>query len=533
MPVTRSEGKGRKPSSEQKPSSSEATTSATGTSTEATSESTQQSGTTYTKSSEQTYTSATTDPTTVASAATTSTAAASAASAPPAPSATVPPPPVRRNQPAHSSSAPLARRGEGGDRPAARRSCRKSPEQRKSCFELFQVELAAARLAALETEETDREDEEDEVEEEDGVSLYSEVNARVYNWLDNQEARPVLAIANEPHQPQPEPMIVHVEPPKQEEIHRTPAGGPGDIALLAEAITRAVSAAQRPKFIELPFFSGSHQEWLPFRAAYYESEPTFSNVENINRLRRNLKGKAREAVEGLLITNAHPSEVMKTLESRFERPESIAMIEMETLRSLPRLTESPRDICIFATKISNVVATLKTLGCYNYMYNPELAKTLLGKLTPTLQYRYYDFSATQPKEDPCLVKMERFFKREAELCRPFALPEQMDARTPTAAPPKKTQRVTNVIEKSNTLKCFVCDETSHSNATECDAFKKKEVNSRWDTAKSKRLCFRCLRYRSKTHRCTAKPCGVNGCKYTHHKLLHQDRKIEQAEKTEK
>lgn len=392
----------------------------------------------------------------------------------------------------------------------------------------LQVELAAARLAALEKGDSD----EEEIEEDDNDSLYSEVNARVDNWLENQVARPVLAIANEPHRPPSEPRVVTSEQPRQEETRQSPAGGQGDLALLAEAITRAVSAAQRPRFVDLPLFSGSHQEWLPFRAAYYESEASFSVVENTNRLRRNLKGKAREAVEGLLITNAHPSEIMKTLESRFGRPESIAMLEMETLRGLPRLSESPREICIFATKVANVVATLKTLGCFNYMYNPELAKTLVDKLTPTLRYRYYDFAATQPKEDPCLIKIEKFFKREAELCGPYALPEQVAAQS-TAAPQKKTQRVNNVTEKSSASKCFICEEAGHINAAECDVFKKQEANARWDTAKSKRLCFKCLRYRSKTHSCRPKPCAINGCKYTHHKLLHYDKKTEEAEKPKK
>ena len=219
--------------------------------------------------------------------------------------------------------------------------------------------------------------------------------------------------------------------------------------VLAAAITSAVKAAQRPKFIELPFFNGSHQEWLPFRAAYFETEAMFSTVENTNRLRRNLKGKAKEAVEGLLITSAHPTEIMKTLESRFGRPESIAMMQMEALRGLPRLTESPRDICIFATKVSNIVATLKTLACVNYMYNPEVSKTVVDKFTPTLRYRFYDFATTQPKDDPDLLKIEKFLRREAELCGPYALPEQV-APCSSAIIQKKPQKVHNVTEKTYT-----------------------------------------------------------------------------------
>lgn len=578
MPVTRSEGKGRRQPVKKKPSSPETITSATGTSAEASTEEST-AGTTATETSEQTDTSGATDPSTVTSAteATTSAAAnpASAAAAPPAshpasvaapsvtPSVTTtlvaetkakqlmkPPATVNKEtrqdietttvkqvlksnagQPRSTGLKDLHPPNKKGGRGGSTHSRTKQLKLAKAKEDLLrlQVELAAAHLAALEKEDS-------EEEEDDNVSLYSksEANARVDNWLEHQVTRPVLAIADEPHNPPEEPTVVHIEetrPTKHEETRQSPAGGQTDLALLAEAITRAIGASQRPKFVELPIFSGSHQEWLPFRAAYYETEAMFTSVENTNRLRRNLKGKAKEAVEGLLITNAQPTEVMKTLESRFGRPESIAMLEMETLRSLPRLTESPRDICIFATKVSNVVATLKTLGCFNYMYNPELAKTIVDKLTPTLRYRYYDFSATQPREDPSLIKIEKFFKREAELCGPYALPEQMAAPT-SAAPQKKTQRVNNVTEKTHTSKCAVCENTGHSNATECEQFEKLDANARWDMAKSKRLCFRCLRYRNKTHHCKPKPCGVNSCKYSHNKMLHYEKKTEKTEATE-
>ncbi|XP_026736747.1 uncharacterized protein LOC113500239 [Trichoplusia ni] len=391
--------------------------------------------------------------------------------------------------------APSKRGGGGGSTHS-----KKAQRIAKAKEELLrlQVELAAAKLAALETEDTEDEDEEGDVS-------ITEVNEKVSNWLDTNKNT-----AEEDATPQQK---------TQQPAQPAPAGGPADFSQLAEAITFAVKAAQRPKFIELPIFSGAHQEWLPFRAAYYETASSYSPIENTNRLRRNLKGRAREAVEGLLITSAAPEEVMKTLESRFGRPEAIAMVEMEALRGLPRLTESPRDICIFSTKVSNIVATLKTLSCLNYLYNPEICKSLVDKLTPTLKYRYFDYAASQQKSEPDLVKMERFLRREAELCGPYALPEQV------AAPPtvRKPQRVNNV--QTYTPKCPACDETGH-NTQDCAEFKKKDNSGRWDLAKARKLCFRCLRYRNKTHSCKPKPRGIDNCKYFHNRLLHFERSTE-------
>ncbi|XP_037302769.1 pneumococcal serine-rich repeat protein-like [Manduca sexta] len=87
---------------------------------------------------------------------------------------------------------------------------------------------------------------------------------------------------------------------------------------LASAITQAVQAAQHRqplRYTELPTFNGDHHDWLTYRAAYIESMSHFTTLENMSRLRRSLRGIAKEAVQGLLITNADPNTVLKSLET--------------------------------------------------------------------------------------------------------------------------------------------------------------------------------------------------------------------------
>ncbi|XP_037873734.1 uncharacterized protein LOC119630005 [Bombyx mori] len=368
----------------------------------------------------------------------------------------------------------------------------------------LQVELAAARLATLEAGSDD----------ENSESEYSksELDERVGTWLETQ---PTKTENDDQH-------------------NEKPAGtcDKQDFSDLTAAITLAVKAAREPRYTELPFFNGNHQDWLSFRAAYHETMNSFTKTENINRLRRNLKGRAKEAVDGLLITNADPSDVIRSLEARFGRPETIAITELDTLRALPRLTETPRDICIFSSKVTNAVATLRALNCTHYLYNPETTKTMLEKLTPTLRYRYYDFTAVQPKEDPDLIKFEKFMKREAELCSPYAQPEQAGHYSQPAQHNRRTQNVHIVSEKPSRAKCPVCSNTEHT-TTGCYIFKKADSNTRWDIAKNKHLCFRCLQYKNKTHNCKPNTCGINDCKYTHNKMLHFDRKIEKTDKSNK
>lgn len=69
-----------------------------------------------------------------------------------------------------------------------------------------------------------------------------------------------------------------------------------------------------------------------------EYATTYSELDNVARLRRSLKGRVKEALENLLIYHARAENIMKMLESRFGRPKAITIVELERLRTLPRLT---------------------------------------------------------------------------------------------------------------------------------------------------------------------------------------------------
>ncbi|XP_048477811.1 uncharacterized protein LOC125488674 [Plutella xylostella] len=350
----------------------------------------------------------------------------------------------------------------------------------------IQLELAAARIAVLEAESSEDEDEEQ-----------SEYASDSWKY--------VPAAASQ-----------------QQKIN---------LSELASAIALTAKAGQRatPRYhTELPYFAGSQHEWLSFRAAYYETAEDFTETENVARLRRSLRGRAKEAVENLLILNARATDIMRTLESRFGRPDSIAMSELDRLRALPRLTDNPRDVCVFASRVLNVVASLRALDRIHYLYSPEATKITIEKLTPVLRYRWFDYAATQTTEEPDLLKLSRFLQREADLCGPYAQPET----EPTEHSQNRMQRAyttaATVIEKI--VKCRHCATEGHL-INKCPEFQETDVNSRWEIAKSQRLCFRCLRYKSKTHSCKRIRCGEDGCNYFHHRLLHFTRSTETGPET--
>ncbi|KAL0867837.1 hypothetical protein ABMA27_008537 [Loxostege sticticalis] len=209
---------------------------------------------------------------------------------------------------------------------------------------------------------------------------------------------------------------------------------------------------------------------------------------------------------------------------RFGRPDSIALAEMENLRSLPKLHDSPGEVCAFASKVQNSVAVLRALGKTHYLYNPEIVYRITDKLTPALRYRWYDFAFEHREDEPDLLMFSRYIESEAMKCARFAAPEPVYSHD-FKKHRQQTYRVFHLEERKNpktvkTGSCPICKE-NHS-IVNCKKLKEADSKGRWDLAKHHRLCYRCLRDWSQGHKCPGKPCRIRGCEKTHHPLLHHD-----------
>ncbi|KAL0832347.1 hypothetical protein ABMA28_001780 [Loxostege sticticalis] len=209
---------------------------------------------------------------------------------------------------------------------------------------------------------------------------------------------------------------------------------------------------------------------------------------------------------------------------RFGRPDSIALAEMENLRSLPKLHDSPGEVCAFASKVQNSVAVLRALGNTHYLYNPEIVYRITEKLTPALRYRWYDFAFEHREDEPDLLMFSRYIETEAMKCARFAAPEPVYSAE-FKQHRQHSHRVFHLEEKKKPItvkagSCPICKE-NHS-IVNCKKLKKADSKGRWDLAKQHRLCYRCLRDWSKGHKCPGKPCQIRGCEKTHHPLLHHD-----------
>ncbi|XP_067635662.1 uncharacterized protein [Eurosta solidaginis] len=147
--------------------------------------------------------------------------------------------------------------------------------------------------------------------------------------------------------------------------------------------TQMLMPAYNRKLQDLPQFSGSPEEWPMFIVAFRETTNMFSytNVENLLRLQKSLKGDARSKVESLLI---HPSSVntlISSLEFHFGRPEVLIRSQLAKARAFPSITSGKvHEIVNLSAMVTNLVAFLENAGALPHLSNPTLLDELVSKL---------------------------------------------------------------------------------------------------------------------------------------------------------
>ncbi|XP_072936129.1 uncharacterized protein [Epargyreus clarus] len=388
--------------------------------------------------------------------------------------------------------------------PRTTRSSRSRKAELRAQVELQKKQLVAAETAAalarteLELAQCDSEDEVDN-------EFEAERHSHIEQWVQHTAS--------------------YVEAPNEKEVpsHKSELKELADAIIVAARTTQPTPAAH--KVWDLPDFNGSNEEWLPFKRSYMDSAEQFNDVQNIARLRRTIKGAAREAIRSLLFASSEPQEILAALERRFGRPEQLVLAEVERMKDLPRISDAPRDICGFASQVSNAVTTIEALKKVQYLYSPEITRVVIEKLSPILRYRWFDFNASMGHDEPELVKLKKFLNSEADLCGSFAPPELIKKRFGQRRFPVHTtqddEEETHIVATSSEpykKNCFHCN--GEHWLTECKNFKEATTDEKWEIAKQKRLCFKCLRLRHVRTNCKAQPCRK--CKKPHHTLLHSE-----------
>nr|AAQ09229.1 polyprotein [Antheraea mylitta] len=385
-------------------------------------------------------------------------------------------------------------------RRAATRSVKSSRSRFLELEAMKKLEAArsAAALAQIELEMIQCQSEE-EIEDE----LEQERSAHIEQWVTDSAS--YLSANNKKQQ-------------QQEEVTRKSDIKELADALIAATVSRTSAAPAAPsKYADLPAFTGAPEEWLPFMRTYRDTAAMFTDVQNMARLRHCIHGTAKETVRRLMFAAADPEEVIAALERRFGKPDRLVLAELESIKELPRIGDSPRDICLFASRVSNAVATISALKLPQYLYSPEVGRNVIQKLSPLLRCRWLDYTARNT-EDPELVKLRKFLEHEADLwstLAPIEAASNVNKRYNAKQVHTTQSQVSDSYNKSN---CLLCD--NEHRLIECRRFKEATTDKKWAVVKKNRLCFKCLGQKHSRDNCRAPPC--RRCGKPHHTVLHAE-----------
>ncbi|KAM8711560.1 hypothetical protein ACLKA7_012128 [Drosophila subpalustris] len=280
---------------------------------------------------------------------------------------------------------------------------------------------------------------------------------------------------------------------------------------------------------ELPKFSGDPEDWPCFISTFEHSTSVagLSDVENMLRLQKCLGGKARELVKDKLLIPSMVSDVISTLKMFFGRPEHILERMIDRVRKLPPPKDRLESFIDFALAVRNICAMMEASNLTAHLNNPMLVKELVEKLPNKHKLDW----AMHPKScQPPVKEFSDWIYKIAEAASTVICPSTYkanpvnshyeDPNQASSSNQKVAASTPTPTPKQNTSKCMACGSQEHS-APQCESFNKMSVDERWTKAKSARACYRCL----KNHRkgCfMKKTCGINGCSYKHHPLLHKD-----------
>ena len=156
-------------------------------------------------------------------------------------------------------------------------------------------------------------------------------------------------------------------------------------ATLSAAITRPTDTTHLDKLLArqgtdkaLPPFSGAPEEWPVFHQLYMTTTAAcgYTDAENLARLQKCLKGKAKTLVQSLLALPANVPRIISTLQMHYGRTDLIIETLIQQVQTLPPVEET--NLIDFAVAVQNLVSTIESANATAHLQNPQLRKDPCG-----------------------------------------------------------------------------------------------------------------------------------------------------------
>ncbi|XP_017471517.1 PREDICTED: uncharacterized protein LOC108362875 isoform X2 [Rhagoletis zephyria] len=243
------------------------------------------------------------------------------------------------------------------------------------------------------------------------------------------------------------------------------------------AITRSNASK---KLYDLPEFDGRPEDWPMFRESFYMTteECGYNERQNMLRLQKAIKGKAREVVECLLIHSSNAPRVIEALQERFGRPELLVKSQIARIRNFSPISENRLELLVpFATKVQNLAMFLESAGCEYHLSNPTLMEELLLKLPiqRRLEWARYAVSVI-PRAT--ISHFSNWLKELARVVNAAGIVTNTQSRlTEVRTEGRGRFFHTDEVVNGNHTSCKLCMEAHH--ISRCKRFLDMNNTSRW------------------------------------------------------
>ena len=287
---------------------------------------------------------------------------------------------------------------------------------------------------------------------------------------------------------------------------------------------------------DLPEYTGTAEEWPVFKHLFESStkDCSFTDAENLHRLHRALKGKAKEAVQGMMTVPGNVANIMRTLEMRFGRADLVVQALITKVKSMRNIRyDDSEGLVEFSTAVQNLVSTMQLLNATGHMMNPQLIADVVGKLPGSLRLQWGEqVVQDQAQGSTSLTSFSTWLARRAEAACVVATPKSQPIVTQGGKPIKTTTHSTLTTvassptgkskEASSTpVKCLFCSAERHR-LVDCPKFLKESVEERRKWVRENKLCFNCLRRNHQARDCKKSP-KCKQCTGKHQDFLHEVR----------
>lgn len=279
----------------------------------------------------------------------------------------------------------------------------------------------------------------------------------------------------------------------------------------------------------LPTFDGRYENWFKFKSMFCDIVDKCvadSPATKLHYLDKALVGKAQGAIDQQTINDNNYQGAWKILTERFENLPMVLHGHVMKLLNLKQMSkESSHELKTLIDDCEMRVGSLEFHKLKMDGMSEVIVITLLTtKLDPETRKCWE--STIEHGQMPTYKDTIAFLRKRSyvlERCEQMSVALKTRAVSEKSKNPVMTSKTHSVVVQKPDDTCPVC-ELSHA-VEKCDAFKKLNVDGRYNKAKQIGLCFSCLKKGHRTANCRMN-LACASCSKKHHSLMHpEERKI--------